>query len=664
MCVLNAQTITITGTVNDKIGNPVEEVSVSYLCDGTDIITPVQTDSTGYFEFTFEQLGIDDNTLPNSINLGANYPNPFNPGTVIPLSTNKPGLFLIHDLLGRQIQSIAIKVVGDFKITWGGKLNSGLPAPAGIYFYSFQTDENRLTGKMILMDGGGNTGLSISGSTGVTQQRQTRRNTECENHTITFTADHITDFEIDLGEIGYTEDTNITQEVNRGPYWLFDLPNPYLPEGDTLILNLNEYVYDDGQSLYQISNTQYFQIVQDTILWCVVLDSIIVSDILANDDEDTELSIGSFIQVQMDNTHIFFITDGDPKGIYVLNPYTMTYVDSFMTQDTISYRDIIPNEVGDTWYAIRNIHHPGQNIVDTHIDWIDVETKEVFQTIEGSNKNMSLELSYDRNIIIAYDWNPTYTFSVYNSDTGDFLGGRDTTLHVKLVRASKTENIIFIWGWLRDGGGMRLGAWDLEIDSLLWLLPYDTSDNMYIYNDNADMTVSYDGEHVFLRGADNWGNSKFWDINAHNGAIISENYVYGYNQLMPTKNNQYLYLTHNQNYLDFFTLAGNGGIARYDIQNNIMEQTIESLNDLGYECGEISYFGSIVMSVLPDNETGIIFTASFCQDDSLWDPNNYILKLDLENMEFLEGIYMPTTTMPGYQTQLVKGPFIMGNYPF
>jgi hypothetical protein len=95
-----------------------------------------------------------------------------------------------------------------------------------------------------------------------------------------------------------------------------------------------------------------------------------------------------------------------------------------------------------------------------------------------------------------------------------------------------------------------------------------------------------------------------------------------------------------------------------------MEQTIESLNDLGYECGEISYFGSIVMSVLPDNETGIIFTASFCQDDSLWDPNNYILKLDLENMEFLEGIYMPTTTMPGYQTQLVKGPFIMGNYPF
>ena len=95
ICVLNAQTITITGTVNDRLENPVEDVTVSYLCDGNELITPVQTDSNGHFEFSFELLDILENTLPNSISLGANYPNPFNPGTVIPLTTNQPGQFLL-----------------------------------------------------------------------------------------------------------------------------------------------------------------------------------------------------------------------------------------------------------------------------------------------------------------------------------------------------------------------------------------------------------------------------------------------------------------------------------------------------------------------------------------------------------------------------------------
>ena len=265
MCVLNAQAVTITGTVHDKIGNPVEEVMVSYLCDGTDIITPVQTDSMGYFEFTFEQLGIGDNALPNSISLGANYPNPFNPGTVIPLSTNKPGQFLIHDLLGRQVQSIAINGTGHFTITWGGKLNSGLLAPAGIYFYSFQTDENRFTGKMILMDGGGNSGLILSGSNSVIHQRQSRRrSTECDNHSITFSGEHITDLEIDFGENGYTEDTNIEQEVNRGPKWVCE--TDYSVEVDSvLMLDLGECLYNDDETFYSVVETEDIYLINDSL---------------------------------------------------------------------------------------------------------------------------------------------------------------------------------------------------------------------------------------------------------------------------------------------------------------------------------------------------------------------------------------------------------------
>jgi hypothetical protein len=658
--------ITVSGVIFDKLTNPIEEVTISYLSDGVEIITPVQSDSAGYWEFTFNQSDINENIIPNSIILGSNYPNPFNPGTLIPLTTHHPGLFIIHDILGREIQSIFIKQSGYYTLTWGGALRSGNPASAGIYFYSFITNIHHLTGKMILLDGGGFMGLSISSSYRLEHQNLNRHETERNNYSITYSSENITDITIDLGENGFTENIVLTQEVNRGPYWINELPNQYLQEGDTLSLNLNEYVYDDGQSIYQVTNTAYFEIIQDSLLWCIVLDSLMMTDIIVGDDEDSELGIESTIQIEISNTHIFFIADGDPEGIYVLNPYTMTYVDSLITQDTISYRHMTPNETGDTWYAIRNIHHPGQNILDTHIDWIDVESKEVFQTIEGSNNSIYLEKSTNGNKIITYDWNPSYTFSIYDSETGEFLGGRDTTLHVNLVRASKTEDIVYVWGAIRNTdilGDNRIGAWDIATEDWLWLVTYDDYSEMENYDTYYDMAVSHDGEHLFFRGSHGLGSSKFYDVNTQTGEVISEHYIYGFNELVPTKDNRYVYLTFNNmpwaNWLE-----GLGGITRYDIRDNIIENVIESLHDLDYECDDTGFFGTMVMSVLPDNHTGIIFTGSYCPSDSTWDSHDYIVKVDLENIEFIEGIHMPTTTMPGYQTQYVYGPFFLGKYPY
>ena len=47
--------ITVSGVIFDKLTNPIEEVTISYLSDGVEIITPVQSDSAGYWEFTFNQ---------------------------------------------------------------------------------------------------------------------------------------------------------------------------------------------------------------------------------------------------------------------------------------------------------------------------------------------------------------------------------------------------------------------------------------------------------------------------------------------------------------------------------------------------------------------------------------------------------------------------------
>ncbi len=642
--------ITVSGSVFDKIDHPVEAVTVSYLCDGLEVIPTVQTDSSGYFEFSFNPLSIDGNPLPDAIHLGANYPNPFNPGTVIPLTTDKGGRFFIYDLLGREVQSLSIPEAGHYDIRWGGLLKGGLPAPAGVYFYSFQTEETRLTGKMILMDGGGNGGLSLSTPSGSRQQRATR-SMECGGYTLVFSGDHIENVTLELGENGYTEDTSLDQQVNRWPYWLLDLPNPYLPVGDTLVLNLNDYVYDDGQALYQVSNTEDFAIVQDTLLIGVTTSGVIYTEVIVVDDEGGSFHLSDSIQIQGDHTHIFFITDGDPEGIYVLDPYTMTYVDSLIVPDSIyRYDKLIVNEAGDTWYALKD-----QESGEGSLVWIDVETKAEIQSIPLPSRGYWLDQSYDGSkLIIAR----AGSFDIYDSETGAFLGGRDTLLSVRKVRASKTEDIVYIWGWLRDTGVHRMGAWNFETNAWLWVLPYDSDYNMGYYSGYSDMAVSYDGERIFFRGSDGLGNSKFWDINAQTGAVISEHYIYGFNQVVPTQDNQYVYLTVNMVRLASWIIAS--GITRYDIENHTMETVFFFLHDLGFECGDYGSFVSIVMSVLPDNRTGIVNGVGYCPDDPTWDWGavNSIVKIDLDSVELLEGIHMPPTAYNPF------GFLVSGNYPY
>ncbi len=142
MVVFGQEMITVSGSVSDKIDHPVEAVTVSYLCDGLEVIPAVQTDSSGYFEFSFNPLSIDENPFPNTINLGANYPNPFNPGTVIPLTTDKGGQFFIYDLLGRD---------GDYTIIWNGTDFNNSTVPSGLYFYHFRHNAISQQGKMILL---------------------------------------------------------------------------------------------------------------------------------------------------------------------------------------------------------------------------------------------------------------------------------------------------------------------------------------------------------------------------------------------------------------------------------------------------------------------------------------------------------------------------------
>ena len=97
--------------------------------------------------------------LPVNLN-STNYPNPFNPSTLIafdlPVKSNVQ--ITIYNILGNEIKSFGKQMFdpGNHSIFWDGKDNSGFSVSSGVYIYILRADDavNKLTtsvsGKMIL----------------------------------------------------------------------------------------------------------------------------------------------------------------------------------------------------------------------------------------------------------------------------------------------------------------------------------------------------------------------------------------------------------------------------------------------------------------------------------------------------------------------------------
>ncbi len=99
---------------------------------------------------------ISDNELhPGSIVLFENYPNPFNPATLISYHVRERQHIKlnIYNTLGQKIRTLVNeeKTVGRDQITWDGSNDSGTKVPTGIYFYNLKTDDFSATKRMLLL---------------------------------------------------------------------------------------------------------------------------------------------------------------------------------------------------------------------------------------------------------------------------------------------------------------------------------------------------------------------------------------------------------------------------------------------------------------------------------------------------------------------------------
>ena len=95
----------------------------------------------------------EDNGL-SAIDL-RNYPNPFNPETVISFSLPSPGSveLNVYDVQGKLITTLAEgrMTAGAHQIRWNGRNSLGESMASGIYFYRLNTGSQTVTRKMILL---------------------------------------------------------------------------------------------------------------------------------------------------------------------------------------------------------------------------------------------------------------------------------------------------------------------------------------------------------------------------------------------------------------------------------------------------------------------------------------------------------------------------------
>ena len=95
--------------------------------------------------------------LPNGFALGANYPNPFNPATVIPyeLAAGAHVRLEVFNLLGQRVATLVngYQAAGSHTATWTATNAAGQAVSAGVYLYRLTAGSAAATGRMVLVDG-------------------------------------------------------------------------------------------------------------------------------------------------------------------------------------------------------------------------------------------------------------------------------------------------------------------------------------------------------------------------------------------------------------------------------------------------------------------------------------------------------------------------------
>jgi len=91
---------------------------------------------------------------PSEYSISQNYPNPFNPTTSITYSLKDDGRvkLAIFNIRGQLVRNLVDgqQTAGLYKFQWDGRDEKGTVVPSGVYLYTIQVNEYKMTKKMLL----------------------------------------------------------------------------------------------------------------------------------------------------------------------------------------------------------------------------------------------------------------------------------------------------------------------------------------------------------------------------------------------------------------------------------------------------------------------------------------------------------------------------------
>jgi hypothetical protein len=151
----------ITGRVVDDNGGAVASAQVTFA-DAADSARSysAMTDARGVFQIAIgvvTDVGAFSSALPSTSLLLPNYPNPFNPSTIIPyqLRASSHVRLVIYNVLGQAVRLLEdrFQEAGNFNAVWDGTDDAGSGVAAGLYLVRMQSADGASVRKMILLDG-------------------------------------------------------------------------------------------------------------------------------------------------------------------------------------------------------------------------------------------------------------------------------------------------------------------------------------------------------------------------------------------------------------------------------------------------------------------------------------------------------------------------------
>jgi hypothetical protein len=255
--------ITIDGTITDSDSNPISNALVEII-DQNDTSNNYRdfTNESGYFAISnITDISSKKTNLPSEFIVLRNYPNPFNPSTIIYYELPKAENIeiKIYDILGREVRTLynSFHKAGTYTMAWDGRNSWNSPVAAGIYFCRIKTKDNFKAHKMALLDGG-----SISSSVSNNNLNKSHLNSISKINNIFNFAAKVSGNDILESEFNYlscSSDTTINllvpiilQTANIGPEggkletedFSLTIPEGAFSENATLYLALNPNLHE------------------------------------------------------------------------------------------------------------------------------------------------------------------------------------------------------------------------------------------------------------------------------------------------------------------------------------------------------------------------------------------------------------------------------------